>query len=70
MKNNKCVETIIKSILEERGIQQKFICQKIGILPQTFSYCLNGKRKLKTWEFIAICNLLKLDFSFLVCKRP
>lgn len=56
-------ENIVKTILKERGIQQKFVCMKTGIPPQIFSYCMRGKRKFQVWEFIAICDLLKLDFS-------
>ena len=56
-------ENIVKTILRERGIQQKFVCDKTGIPPQIFSYCMNGKRKFQVWEFIAICNLLQIDFS-------
>ncbi len=56
-------ENIVKAILKERGIQQKFICDKTGIPPQIFSYCMRGKRKFQVWEFIAICDLLKLDFA-------
>ena len=41
----KSIELKIKEILKERGLQQKFICEKIGIPPQIFSYCMCGKRK-------------------------
>ncbi len=63
MSENEKPEMIIKRILEERGIQQKFVCEKIVIPQQLFSYSLRGKRKMQVWEFIAICNLLGLDFS-------
>ena len=56
-------ETLIKKILDERGIKQNFICQKTGIHPKILEYCMSGKRKLEVWEFIAICDLLHLDFS-------
>lgn len=56
-------ELIVKRVLEERGIQQKFICEKIDIPQQIFSYCMRGKRKFQVWEFIAICDLLNLNFS-------
>ncbi len=59
----KSIELKIKEILKERGLQQKFICEKIAIPPQIFSYCMCGKRKFKVWEFISICELLKLDFA-------
>lgn len=56
-------ENVIKKLIIERGIRQSFICKKTGMLPQQFSLCMRGKRKLRVWEFIAICNILNLDFS-------
>lgn len=56
-------ENIIKKIIEERCIRQGFICERTGIKPEKLDYCLMGKRKMRVWEFIAICNLLNLDFS-------
>lgn len=49
-------ELIVKRVLEERGIQQKFICEKIKISQEQFSQCLKGKRKIKTVEFLAVCS--------------
>lgn len=53
----------IKDIIQERGIQYKFICEKLGIEQVKFSQCMNGKRNLKTGEFLAICRLLNLNFE-------
>lgn len=53
----------IKDIIQERGFQYKFICKKLGIEQVKFSQCMNGKRNLKTGEFLAICRLLNLNFE-------
>ena len=58
---NKSIETKIKEILKERGLQQKYICENIKISQEQFSQCLNKKRKFKTIEFLAICSLLNLS---------
>lgn len=57
------VETLIKNIINERGLQQKFICEKIKISQEQFSQCMRGKRRFKVTEFLALCSLLNLDFS-------
>lgn len=53
----------IKDIIKERGVQQKFICERSGISQVKFSQCMNGKRYLKTEEFLAICFVLDLSFD-------
>lgn len=69
MRIDKTVESKIKEIIKERGLQQKFICQKINISCEQFSQCMKGKRKLKTVEFLAICSLLGLQLNdFEECK--
>ena len=35
----------VKDIIQERGIQQKHICEKTGISQVKLSQCFNGKRK-------------------------
>nr|DAG18205.1 MAG TPA: hypothetical protein [Caudoviricetes sp.] len=63
MTTSKSVEAKIKEVIESRGLQQKFICEKIKISQEQFSQCLRGKRKIKTVEFLAVCSLLGLNFS-------
>lgn len=43
---NKSIETKIKEILKERGLQQKYICENIKISQEQFSQCLNKKKKI------------------------
>ena len=53
----------IKDIIQERGLQYKFVCEKLGMEQVKFSQCMNGKRNLKTGEFLALCSLLNLNFE-------
>lgn len=61
MSENQNVEGLIKNIIKERGLQQKFICEKIKISQEQFSQCMRGKRKFQVIEFLALCSLLNLD---------
>ena len=63
MTTNKSVESKIKEIVKERGLQQKFICEKVKISQEQFSQCMLGKRKFQTIEFLAICSLLELQLN-------
>lgn len=63
MAENQSVETLIKNIIKERGLQQKFICEKINISQEQFSQCMREKRRFKVTEFLALCSLLNLDFA-------
>lgn len=66
----KTIESKIKEIIIDRGLQQKFICEKIKISQEQFSQCLRGKRKLKAVEFLAVCSLLGLNLSdFEECQQ-
>ena len=56
-------EKKIKEIVKERGLQQKFICEKVKISQEQFSQCMRGKRKFQTIEFLAICSLLELQLN-------
>ncbi len=63
MTTNKSVESKIKEIVKERGLQQKFICEKVKISQEQFSQCMRGKTKFQTIEFLAICSLLELQLN-------
>lgn len=57
------IEQTVRNILKERGIQQKFICEKVGISAQLFNLSMNCKRKLKATELISICVYLGIDLN-------
>ena len=57
------IEQKVRKMLEERGIQQKFICEKVGISTALFNLSMNCKRKLKATELISICFVLGIDLN-------
>lgn len=65
----KSIETKIKEIIKERGLQQKYVYEKIKLSPEQFSLCMREKRKFKTIEFLALCSFLGLSVQdFEECK--
>lgn len=56
------VETLIKNIIKERGLQQKFICEKIKISQEQFSQCMRGKRRFNVIEFLALNRFYVKNF--------
>lgn len=63
MQTNTSYEKRIKDIIKERGLQYKFICEKLGFEQVKFSQCMNEKRKFQVGEFLALCQFLNLNFS-------
>ncbi len=57
------IEQKVRKILKERGIQQKFLCEKVGISDSLFSLSMNCKRKLQATELISICLYLNIDLN-------
>ena len=57
------IEQKVKKILKEKGIQQKFLCEKVGISDSLFSLSMNCKRKLQATELISICLYLDIDLN-------
>ena len=58
------VRDAIKRYLNENGIKQSYLAEKIGMSAPTLSALLNGKRSFEIEEYINICNALKLPFDF------
>lgn len=63
MSQNTTYENRIKDIIKERGLQYKFVCEKLGLEQVKFSQCMNGKRKLQVGEFLAVCRFLGLNLN-------
>lgn len=57
------IEKTVKQMLKERGIPQKFICDKVGISAPLFNQSMNCKRKLKATELVSICFYLGVDLN-------
>lgn len=52
-------------LLEEKirlsGLKKRFIAEKIGITPTTFSALLNNKAEFKTSQITALCQVLNIQ---------
>lgn len=50
----------LKALIEERGLKQRFIAQKIGVSDKKMHELLNGGR-WRLDEVVAVCNVLNLN---------
>jgi len=55
------VQEYIRSNMDERGIKQVRVAEKLGMPPQILGAMLNGKRKMEVTEFFGICAAIELD---------
>ena len=59
-----CAAKVIKEYLNNNGIKQSFVANKVHISPELLRRSLDGTRVLKADEFIAICSVLSLDLEY------
>ena len=62
------VQEALKKCIEEKGIKQRHIAERLGINENTFSQMITGKRKIEADEFIDICLCIDVDVGELVNK--
>ena len=55
------MEQKIDAYISEQGLKIKYVAQKAGIPYQRVQAALNGTRKIKADEFIAVCTVLGVD---------
>lgn len=60
----------LSNYIQEKGIKQKYICEKTGISKQSISCLLNGKRKLTIDEYALICTALELPPEYFFDCKP
>lgn len=53
----------IKRYLDENGIKQTFLAQKIGTFDSTMSDILSGKRNITAVEYYQICKALNVPME-------
>lgn len=58
------VTSTIKQYITDNGIKQNFVAEKAGISAELLRRSLDGKRKMQADEFLAVCNVLSLDFDY------
>lgn len=51
---------MLKALIEQRGLKQRFIAQKIGVSDKKMHELLNGGR-WRLDEVVAVCNVLNLS---------
>lgn len=55
------MEEKLDAYISGHGMKIKFVAQKAGIPYQRLQTSLNGTRKIKADEFIAVCETLGVD---------
>ena len=55
------IQEYIRQNMDERGIKQVRVAEKMGMPPQILGAMLNGKRKMEVTEFFGICAAIELD---------
>lgn len=48
----------VRDAIEDSGLKQKFVAEKIGISEQALSAMLNGRQKIGAEDFFAFCKVL------------
>lgn len=59
----------ISAYLEDHGITNVFVSDRIGMSPQALGMTLNGKRRMSATEYIKICNTLEKKWDFFLAKE-
>ena len=54
----------IKQYLEERGIKQSFLGERLGMSPSTVNALINGNRGISAKEYFQICDALNLPLDY------
>lgn len=55
------MKTKLKSILDEKGIKQNWLADKIGVSPATINALVSGKRKIPKSKAIALGTILNVE---------
>ena len=53
----------IKKYLDDNGVKQKFLAQKVGVFDSTMSDILNDKRNITAKEYYFICKALGVSME-------
>lgn len=63
MEKNEMIVSVIKKKIEERGMMQKVVAERVNMDSRAFSAVLCGQRRLMGSELIDICALLGLTLD-------
>lgn len=54
------VNTNVREAVEDSGLKQKFIAEKMGISEQALSAMMNGKQKIGADDFFVLADVLRM----------
>lgn len=54
----------IKSYLDERGIKQSFLKERLGMTASVVNALVNGNRGISAEEYFKICDALKVPLDY------
>lgn len=60
----------VKKIIEDRGLKQSYVAQKIGLHPKTFNALLNGRKTFDVVYVVPICKALGITPNQLLGFEP
>lgn len=63
------VASVLKNLIEDKGVTYTFISSKTGITVDAISKSLSGKRRLAADEMILICQAANIDLSELLAAE-
>ena len=55
---------LIKEYLQDKGIKQNFVAEKIGITENAMSDICNGKRDISCIEYYKLCKALGIELEY------
>ena len=59
----------IKAFMNERGIKQSFLKERLGMTASTCNALLNGNRGISAEEYFKICDALKVPLNYFKDER-
>ena len=63
------IASVLKNLIEDKGVTYTFISSKTGITVDAISKSLSGKRRLAADEMILICQAANIDLSELLAAE-
>lgn len=66
--NNEQIKKEIKKAITDQGLTAKEICEKMGMLPQTYQ-CLINKKNFSFADMKRICDAMGCDLIIDIKKR-
>lgn len=55
------IESYISTYIKNRGYKCSVLAAKAGLTPNALCRIMQGRRKIKADEFIALCNVLEIN---------